>query len=529
MTVVRDIQRVFGVVLPVALAASLVAAVPDALASSTVTTNSKSSASAGLYVRGAGYGHGVGMSQYGAAGYAEHGYSYRQILQHYYAQTTVGAISPDRTVTVLLRAQGSAVFSGAVKIAGSKLKLNPAATYSVVAAGARLRLVSGRRSLGSFAAPLQVTGRGPLTLAGLGAYRGSFVFRPSGSGDGVMTVNSLGIDSYVRGVVPAEMPSRWPRQALEAQAVAARTYAISSGAAGANFDVYDSTRSQMYEGVRAETVSGDAAVAATRGQVVEYEGRPVTTFFFSSSGGRTESVQNVFTGIAPEAWLVSEPDPYDDSFANPHYRWKLDLGLAAADSRLGKLVDGRLKGIRILRHGVSPRVMQAQVIGTKGATTTTGIQLQKDLAAPSTWMSFTTVSVHGVQTTSTVADTTTTAASTTTTGGSGTGGSGGVGVGSTARRDLFVHVGAAVAAASHHGVHATARRTSVHRGYAVAGSVYPVEAGGRVTVQRESSRGWRRVGAGAVSWAGLYSVAVTGPGSYRVLYDHVTAREITFR
>ena len=413
-----------AVVLMVALAAMLVAAVPDALASSTatttsstVTTTSTSSASVGLYVRGAGYGHGVGMSQYGAAGYAQHGYDYRQILEHYYAQTTLGVVSPERKVTVLLRARGSAVFSGAVRITGSKLKLNPATTYSVVAAGARLRLLSGRHSLGSFAAPLQVTGTGPLTLVGLGAYRGSFVFRPSGGG--VMTVNSLGIDSYVRGVVPAEMPSRWPQQALEAQAVAARTYAISSGAAGADFDVYDSTRSQMYEGVRAETGSGDAAVAATRGQVVEYDGRPVTTFFFSSSGGRTESVQNVFTGIAPEAWLVSEPDPYDDSFANPHYRWKLSLGLATAASRLGKLVEGRLRGIRIVRHGASPRVIEAQVVGTKGTTTTTGIQLQKDLASPSTWMSFTTVSARGVQTTSTVTDTTTTATSTPTTGGSG--------------------------------------------------------------------------------------------------------------
>lgn len=488
----------FARALMVALAAVLAAGLPAALASSTATTTSRSSASAGLYVRGAGYGHGVGMSQYGAAGYAQHGYSYRQILRHYYAQTTLGVVNPDRTVTVLLRARGSAVFSGAVRITGSKLKLNPATTYSVVAAGARLRLVSGRHSLGSFPAPLQVTGAGPLTLVGLGTYRGSFVFRSSAGG--VMTVNSLGIDSYVRGVVPAEMPSRWPQQALEAQAVAARTYAISSGAAGADFDVYDSTRSQMYEGVRAETESGNAAVAATRGQVVEYDGRPVTTFFFSSSGGRTESVQNVFTGIAPEAWLVSEPDPYDDSFANPHYRWNLNLGLAAADSRLGKLVDGRLRGIRILRHGVSPRVIEAQVVGTQGTTTTTGIQLQKDLAAPSTWMSFTTVSARGVQTTSTVADTTTTAASTTTTGGSG-----GVGVGSAARR------------------------AAVRRGYAVAGSVYPVEAGRRVTVERESARGWHRVGAGAVSRAGAYSVAVPGAGSYRVLYDDATAREITVR
>ncbi len=505
-----------------ALALVFATGAPDTVAASNATTTTKSGGSAGLYVRGAGYGHGVGMSQYGAAGYAQHGYSYRQILQRYYAQTTLGVVSPDRPVTVLLRARGSATFSGAVKIAGAKLKLKPATSYSVIAAGSQLRLVAGRHSLGSFAAPLQVTGAGPLMLLGLGTYRGSFVFRPAGSGGGVMTVNSLPLDSYVRGVVSAEMPSDWPRQALEAQAVAARTYAITTGAAGADFDVYDTTRSQMYEGVRAETASGDAAVAATRGQVVEYDGRPVTTFFFSSSGGRTESVQNVFTGIAPEAWLVSEPDPYDDSFANPHYRWKLSLGLSAADSRLGKLVDGRLKGIRIVKHGVSPRVIEAQVVGTKGTTTTSGVQLQKDLAAPSTWMSFTTITARGVQTTSTVAETTTTTASTTTAGGSG-GGSGGVGVGSAARR----HAAFREASVTRAVVRRPPVRAMVHRRYAVAGSIYPVTLGRRIIVERDSARGWHRVGAGSVSRAGAYSVAVPGPGSYRVLYGRVIAREIT--
>ena len=127
-----------------------------------------------------------------------------------------------------------------------------------------------------------------------------------------MTVNAVGLDDYVRGVVSAEMPSNWPQQALDAQAVAARTYAITSHPIGADFDVYDNTSSQMYEGVKAETPASNAAVAATSGQVVEYDGAPVTTYFFASSGGETESVQNVFQ-IAPEAWLVGRPDPYDDS------------------------------------------------------------------------------------------------------------------------------------------------------------------------------------------------------------------------
>ncbi len=437
MTGVRHRRWLLGI-----SATLLTVGIAPASAPATTTVTTRSTAGAGLYVSGAGYGHGVGMSQYGAAGYAQHGYSYRQILQRYYAQTTLGSVSPSRRVTVLLRAGGPAAFTGAVKIQGSRLKLNPAATYDVLAAGAKLRLASGRRTLGTFKAPLQVTGAGPLKLVGMGLYRGSLVFRPNAAGNGVMTVNSLGVDAYVRGVVPAEMPSGWPQQALDAQAVAARTYAVTAGAIGADFDLYDTTRSQMYGGVDAETPTGDAAVAATSGQVVEYGGRPVPTYFFASSGGRTESVQNVFTGITPEAWLVSEPDPYDDSFNNPHYRWKLSLSLSSADARLGRLVDGSLKGIRIVKHGVSPRVLEAQILGTKGTTTATGLELQKDLATPSTWMSFTTVTAQGVRTTSTVPMASTTATTTTTTGGSG-----GTGLASSVRRRARTSSARAVAGA----------------------------------------------------------------------------------
>src|ERR1700685_4194623 len=79
-----------------------------------------------LYIRGAGYGHGVGMSQYGAYGYALHGKDYHFILAHYYTGTSLGTVDPDLTVTVLL-ATGGAAFSGANR-AGAK-KLDPAATY----------------------------------------------------------------------------------------------------------------------------------------------------------------------------------------------------------------------------------------------------------------------------------------------------------------------------------------------------------------------------------------------------------------
>jgi stage II sporulation protein D len=379
-----------------------VLAVLAALAAALVcAASATASPGPGLYITGAGYGHGVGMSQYGAAGYAEHGYSYHQILQKYYAQTTLGKADPDQIVSVLLEPSGAAAFTGAVKILGSDIKLKPTTNYTVLPAGGKVRLRSHGKVVGTFKAPLQVTGVGPLTLFGTGIYRGSLVFRPSHAG-GVMTVNAVPLDAYVQGVVSVEMPSGWPQQALDAQAVAARTYALTERAADSDFDVYDDTRSQVYGGVKAETPTGNAAVAATAGQVVEYDGRPVTTYFFASSGGQTESVQNVFAGNTPEPWLVSEPDPYDDSFGNSHYRWTIDLSLGAAEAKLGKLVDGQLEGIKIVKAGVSPRIVEAQIVGTKGTTTATGTQLRTDFDAPSAWMSFTTVTSQGDKTTSTV-------------------------------------------------------------------------------------------------------------------------------
>ena len=153
-----------------------------------------------------------------------------------------------------------------------------------------------------------------------GRYRGAFEFRPPGAAS--TAINAVGLEDYVRGVVSAESPSAWPAETLKAQAVAARTYAITSraGSISDGFDQYADTRSQMYKGVAAEMASTNAAVSATAGQVVTYAGQPVTTYFFSTSGGHTESVENSFVGSAPKPWLKGVDDPYDD--LSPRHRWK---------------------------------------------------------------------------------------------------------------------------------------------------------------------------------------------------------------
>ena len=331
------------------------------------------------------------MSQYGAYGYALHGWTYQQILAHYYTGTTLGQTNPAQTVRVLL-GSGSAAFAGAAHV-GNK-SLNPSLTYDVVPlANGSLKIVnqSSGKAVGTFSAPLTAVGPGPLSLAGLGAYRGSLEFRPNGSG-GVYTVNVVGLDDYVQGVVAAEMPSTWSQQALDAQAVAARTYAITTDVSGGFFNLYPDTRSQMYRGVAAETASTNAAVAATSGQIVTYNGAPAVTYFFASSGGYTENVEDAWPGATPDPWLRGVPDPYDGAGGDPYHHWTRQMSLATAAKDLGKLVKGKLVGIKVTKTGASPRIMTANVIGTGGTVSVTGSQLEGAFGLLSTWAAFTTIS-----------------------------------------------------------------------------------------------------------------------------------------
>ena len=163
------------------------------------------------------------------------------------------------------------------------------------------------------------------------------------------TVNVVGLDDYVQGVIAAEMPSTWSAEALKAQAVAARTYAITTDVAGGFYNLYPDTRSQMYRGVGAETPATDAAVAATSGQIVTYKGAPAVTYFFASSGGYTENVEDAWPGATPDPWLRGVPDPYDGAGGDPYHHWTRQMSLAAATKDLGRLVKGRLVGIKVTK------------------------------------------------------------------------------------------------------------------------------------------------------------------------------------
>ena len=121
-------------------------------------------------------------------------------------------------------------------------------------------------------------------------------------------VNALPVDQYVKGVIPNESPASWPPAALQAQAVAARSFALTGEVGGNGFDLYDDTSSQVYEGLDSETAATNAAADATRGQVLTYGGEIAETYFSACSGGHTESIQNVFFGPRSPTWSAS-PTP----------------------------------------------------------------------------------------------------------------------------------------------------------------------------------------------------------------------------
>jgi len=258
-------------------------------------------------VLGHGFGHGVGMSQYGAYGYASHGKGYGFILGHYYSGTTIGKLGGPRIVRVLLDvSSGDIGFSGATSACGKAL--DAGRNYEAHRTGSSVRLRSSTgRPIANCGHTLRAAGNGQVTIGG-SPFRGALEVVPTESDAGSLNeIDALPVDQYVKGVIPNESPPSWPQAALRAQAVAARSFALTGAVGGNGFDLYSDTRSQVYEGLSSETATTNEAAEATRGQVVMYGGKIAETYFSACSGGQTESVQNVFYGPAIPYLEESEP------------------------------------------------------------------------------------------------------------------------------------------------------------------------------------------------------------------------------
>lgn len=209
-------------------------------------------------------------------------------------------------------------------------------------------------------------------------YRGMMKLIPSTWGTGVTVVNVVPMELYIQGVVPREIVPTWKIDAVKAQAVAARTYAVyhKNGFRSAGYDVTDDTRSQVYGGVSAETEATNRAVRETAGEVVTYGGKPIDALFHSSGGGYTENSENVWGSMVPYLRGVKE-----EYTGNP---WTKTVSL---DSFARSMGIGKLKSISLSKlkigsshkakdRGISGRVKTIDVKGKKGMKTITGEKMQ---------------------------------------------------------------------------------------------------------------------------------------------------------
>jgi len=370
----RLLMRRLAVPLILVLAASAAAGASTASRGATPAPAASTVTATTLLVSGRGYGHGVGMSQYGAYGYAQNGVAYDEILAHYYPGTTLGQ-APISVMRVLLaEARKVVVVSSTVTFeaedaAGTVVPL-PAGDLTV---GPGL-IVKGKK----LQTPLLVRPGAAASLRyGGKPYRGVLELRSDGKQ--LAVVNRLGLELYLQGVVPGEMPSVWPAEALKAQAVAARSYALASRVAGKSFDVYADVRSQVYGGQSIEKPESSEAVLATAGETLLFAGKVATTFFYSTSGGRTAAAADVFGKPVP--YLVPVPDPYDS--LSPYHRWG-PLAIPAPTAARALAAPGLTD--LVVTAAVSGRAKSLVAKTPRGDVAVTGTAARAALGLRSTWI-----------------------------------------------------------------------------------------------------------------------------------------------
>ena len=354
--------------------------------------------SASITVKGHGYGHGRGMSQYGAEGAARTGLTWQQITDFYYPGTRLGRSGGQIRVHVSADTSDDLVVvprSGLTVTdlgTGETLALpgRDTSRWRVVLAdgGHRVQWLDGSRwrtwrslqgngSFGAAGEPVQL-----VTPGGLRSYRGRLTAVPLSGGR--VTVNTVRLELYLRGVVPLEMPALWSPAAVRAQAVAARTYAAYERAhpRSSAFDVYDTTASQVYGGVGAEHSASDAAIRATRRRVLVADGAPAFTQFSSSNGGW--SVQGSLS------YQQAKRDPYDDWSGNPVHDWSITVWDSTFESRWPSL--GNLRRITVVRRDGNGdwggRVTSLRLVGSRNTVTVTGDTMRSVLGLRSTWVTF---------------------------------------------------------------------------------------------------------------------------------------------
>lgn len=383
-----------------AVAAGLAVAVGGLSPSTAVPVNQSVAvpAYATITITGKGFGHGIGLSQYGARGAARAGLNVNQILSFYYPGTTQRAMDGHIGVRITADNDGDTVVAYQ---AGLQLIEVSTGRRQNVPAGVstrwRLSHVNSTTTQYSYwknnawVSAGTVRGEGefyangaPITLI-VGStqkqYRGSLrASIPAGAAKRE-TVNWLRIDQYALGVVPLEMPSSWEPAAVQAQAVAARSYGARhwGRAQSPKYHLCDTTACQVYGGYSAEQAASTRAVQATAHRILMHGSQVALTQFSSSSGG--------WTTAGGQPYLPAKADPYDKPSGNPNHTWSVqvsDQTIERAWPQIGDLTTITITD-RSGQGDWSGRVNTITIRGTKGSVTQTGAQVRTKLGLKSTW------------------------------------------------------------------------------------------------------------------------------------------------
>jgi stage II sporulation protein D len=360
---------------------------------------------------GRGWGHGVGLNQYGAKGRALAGQTAEQILAAYYRGAKAATVSGTQNVRVLVLGGYSAVRTAPLIIHGRDREWTVDGVAKRFPAGGVLKLYRTTSTIDGLATTtwrLRVYAADATTLLHSAIVSGSVVVRPASSwtrlqvdsrpssydtyrgllkirlgASSATVINHVGLDLYVRGVVPVEMDPAWPAEALRAQTAAARSYAVRRLHPGVgSFDLYDDTRSQVYRGVEAERSATSSIIRQYPGQVITVNGVVVNAFFFATGGGSTENNEYVFVSSSGAvgtavSYLRGIPDRRSDGRAwdagAPRWSWttstlsRAQLGtMFRGDARTNV---GDLTKLDLTRRGVSGRLYRVTLYGSAGSKT----------------------------------------------------------------------------------------------------------------------------------------------------------------
>jgi SpoIID/LytB domain protein len=379
----------------------------------------------GFLFSGRGNGHGLGMSQWGARGRGQAGQDYRSILQAYYHGVSIDVRDTSRMVRVGLthyainlarswpRLYGPfQEIAGPATVDGTPLSVEPGGFLVFGSNPAGRATVLVQRPDGSRSLPMVITR--PLTVraggpAGLRTnllesldsdfrrgseerlYGGTLTIIPK-TGASVVLVNTLPLEDYLKDVVPAEMPFSWGAEALKAQAIAARTYALRKIllAGPGDFDLEGTTYDQAYGGLGEERAASSEAVDATRGQVLTSGGHLIDALYMASGGGHTENSEYGFirwkNGLVPAAvfsYLRGIPDPLDRAPA-----WQVGPFTPAAAAQImrddGEDLGDTIVGMDVLQKGPSGRILGVRVRGSSGSFELSGPGLRALFGLPDT-------------------------------------------------------------------------------------------------------------------------------------------------